>query len=712
MKNLNSFITEVKGEKAHRDAVAMGLKYKGFGYWVDPNTGKVTHKTENDQLVPVDPDVESELADKDDETAGMARSGGAGAPGGMAIGGAATAAAVGMPDSDAILGTADPGEGAQRPKEMEWNAGPDGDNCVDDQAPGEVAPDSYVGKTNHPNWQAGPDGSNFTNVEEAYGSTEFEKKLQRNFKADKKIRDMDAGVERSDPNTVTQGKIDRMKGLQIGAPKEPTKKKQPAWMRVTPKEDQTEVKPGAGTMVRQAMGLTDVKPGQKFSRTMRDARAAADEMKGDKDKQTILGKQIASMMKLKNREKRYDDQETFDDNVDKQADMWRKMAGLPAVAKDAEVVKQMNEVAKGLVKDPDYDLTQDADEDSEDWLDSGVFGSVFDKNDGNVIKKGYLGPNELEALYAMRDNPAFPDLINAKFDSPFKQISSQYNNPLGDSGQKRKEGEDQYWNPSDNTDFDRRFPGAEGTYAMSMAKGSPLFNAVEMMDDETKEKVIRNFWNARRDLHQAGISHNDMHGGNIFADPDTGEVNIIDLGLANTDPLSALMEGLGGADFEEGDDYQVSHHVSGSNTPQDIMDKFLDNRKSIQERLEDTLDLPNEYDDYDEDQDYSPTYNGSFDTIFDMMRGGIRKGKSDLQNIRDQVPFLQDDDNVKDLIKLLYKGVGQSDLEDRMSKAFDKRQADSKVIRMADRIRALNNEPPIEVKNKAVVPPKNLDFDD
>ena len=59
MKKLGNLLNEVKGEKAHREAVAMGLKYKGFGYWVDPSTGETKYKTENDQLVAVDPDVES-----------------------------------------------------------------------------------------------------------------------------------------------------------------------------------------------------------------------------------------------------------------------------------------------------------------------------------------------------------------------------------------------------------------------------------------------------------------------------------------------------------------------------------------------------------------------------------------------------------------------------------------------------------------------------
>ena len=34
---------EKKGEKAHRDAVAMGLQYKGFGYWADPQTGEAKY---------------------------------------------------------------------------------------------------------------------------------------------------------------------------------------------------------------------------------------------------------------------------------------------------------------------------------------------------------------------------------------------------------------------------------------------------------------------------------------------------------------------------------------------------------------------------------------------------------------------------------------------------------------------------------------------
>ena len=67
MKRVNSFLSERKGEKAHKQAEAMGLKYKGFGYWVDPASGEVTHKTEGDTLVPVEPDVTAGMADKQQE---------------------------------------------------------------------------------------------------------------------------------------------------------------------------------------------------------------------------------------------------------------------------------------------------------------------------------------------------------------------------------------------------------------------------------------------------------------------------------------------------------------------------------------------------------------------------------------------------------------------------------------------------------------------
>ena len=259
----------------------------------------------------------------------------------------------------------------------------------------------------------------------------------------------------------------------------------------------------------------------------------------------------------------------------------------------------MNTEARGLVKDPDYKMDQfDDDEDGSDYLDEGAFGQVFEDRNGNVVKRGALGPGELKALHAMKDNPAFPTLINAQFDEPFKHKSSYYNNPMDADNERRgggglRSGED-YWDPDEQSDFDKKFPTAMGTYAMTQAKGSPLFDAMHGMDDETKDKMMRSFWRARGDMHKAGYSHNDMHGGNIFVDPDTGEVNIIDLGLAKEGRLSALMEGLGGMDFEQGEDTQLSGKVSGAEFTERMQEMSVKNRRNIEQAIMDSVDTEDE----------------------------------------------------------------------------------------------------------------------
>lgn len=60
----NKFRTIPEESQASQRAKQMGLVYKGFGRWADPQTGKVTHKTEDGQLVPVgqEPDPTSQKA--------------------------------------------------------------------------------------------------------------------------------------------------------------------------------------------------------------------------------------------------------------------------------------------------------------------------------------------------------------------------------------------------------------------------------------------------------------------------------------------------------------------------------------------------------------------------------------------------------------------------------------------------------------------------
>ena len=673
MKTFQS-IQEERGEKAFKQAMQMGLKYGGFGYWKDAN-GKTVYKTENDTLVPVEENETSELAGKGGpESAGMAAAGGMG--GGMTgPGGTLQMPGMGGPMGQAAgtnpLGAPMPGE-EQVAKDNSWEPGPDGDTCVGPggEQPGTVPVDTYVGRTNFLKWRAGPDGDNMTTITLS--------RLKEDI--------LDILVEDEQQNL---GLTDA--GYQE---KEATNR--------------------AKQRMRRVMGQGTLSPS---NRTDRDARSAMNKLRKDPEQQTVFGRQIASMMKIANRQAAPDpmatnikppnrsDKERNERN--KEHDMWRKAVRLPAIQKDADAVKEMNKVAKGLVKDPNYNM--DVDFDDEGYLGEGAFGTVYERPDGNVVKKGNIGPDELKALYAMKDNPRFPTLINAKFDTPFKHMSAEYNNPQGADNERR--GPQGYWDPDEASDFDRKFPAAEGTYAMTKAKGRELFNAFDDLSEEAQDKALRSFWKARGDLHKSGFSHNDMHGGNIFIDDD-GEVNLIDLGLAKESPISALMEALGGSDYEQGEDYQLSPKMSGSALTGRMREMFDVNREEVEQDLMDNnLKALSDYDDYDEDQDYSPTFQGQSDTISDMMRGGIRMKKEDLENLQEQLPYLKDPENVKKLIKKLYNEVGQSELADRMSDAFSRRQQDTRLIDTANKIRRSKGEKDIEVTNPNVIPPKNMDFD-
>ena len=511
-----------------------------------------------------------------------------------------------------------------------------------------------------------------------------------------------AGEKRSKIGRITAGKIRRMVDRGSGKADELAKAgiERPGTQQ-GPRQDGPH--PGAGTMMRQAMGAqkrpeTDA----PFGKTIKDARGAVDKLKqGGHD--VILGNQIADMMRIKNKGPKWNQGTLDNDDGEKQNKMWQKLTRLPAISKDAEAVKQMNIEARDLVQDPDYKMDQYDDEEyGDDYLSEGAFGQVFQDRNGNIVKKGGLGPSELKALFAMKDNPAFPNLINAQFDEPFIHKSSVENNSRGRRTNERATGVEEYWEPDDQSEWDKQFPTAQGTYAMSPAKGEELFSGIDELDDDMKDKVMRNFWKARGDLHKAGFSHNDMHGGNIFMDPETGEVNIIDLGLAKENKLSALMEGLGGLDFEEGQDYQLNHHMGGSNFSERMQEVSVNNRANIEQEIMDNLDI---------DMDDEDNMEASMEAIRQMMTGDIRMRDDDFDNIKEAIPYLADDENVGKLIKMLYDGIGNSELADRMGDAFEKKQLDTKVLKAANLMRKQKGQSQIEPK-KSVIPPENMDFDD
>jgi hypothetical protein len=666
-----SQIQEERGERAFKQAMSMGLKYGGFGYWKDPQTNETVYKTENDTLVKVEPREESELAAKGGPDDGAGRPGAmAGGPGGGA-GGGGMAGAAGMlqmpgagPAEVGGLGAGEPGA-AKVAKEHGWEPGPDGDTCVGSEAekPGEVPKDSFVGRTNFLDWKAGPDGDNITTVSLGMVKEQI-RQIQEGGRTD-------LGSDYVPPNTKQKEGIAKRKNARVKANMLFNKGVEPP----------DPIGPDTEKALRDRRDVVTQAPSQyqRGLAFMKKKGLAQSKTSDPMDRSSSWGME-------------------YDEDEGRDLEDIHRQASQGAIQKDADVVGQMNGAARALVKDPEYALDQF--DDDADFMGGGAFGKTYKDKNGNIVKRGQIGPSEIKALAAMKDNPAFPDIINAQFDAPFLHKSSAYNNPQEITKARRGEGEEDYWDPDDQDEWDKQFPSAFGTYAMSEAKGEELFAGIDELDDEMKDKVMRNFWKARGDLHKAGYSHNDMHGGNIFMDPETGEVNIIDLGLAKDNKLSALMEGLGGMDFEEGNDYQLNHHMGGSNFSERMQEMSVKNREAIEETIMDSFDVE------DEDAFYP-----AMKAVREMMVGDIRMRDDDFDRIKEAIPHLADDENVGKLIKMLYDGIGNSELADRMGDAFERKQKDSKVLKAANLMRKQKGESEITAR-RDVIPPKNMDFDD
>ena len=737
MRRLKSLvrIAEEKGEKAHKEAIAMGLKYGGFGYWKDPQSGETKFKTVNDQLVPVEGEETSELAGKGAKDGGDGRPPGEeGLPGNKRTGApGATQQPVGPgAEPGRNIGTAKPGQ-EQAPKRMRWDPGPDGDHCVDSgQPPGDIPDDAFVKKTNYYQWTAGPDGTNYQNVsydnimkaareqgdqtaqappggmnEGIEGWTD--RPTDRNERVLRRRAQRARGEEPSGPVTQGNERVFADPAQAAGGNTRDNKNNVNSFARkaaeivgarpdkVAP--ERTKGFTGANTMMNQALGLGDKEPGS----TMKAAKKAMDGLKGEHD--TVLGNQLASMLEIVRRGK-HEGQDTWDAERGKANDMWRKALQLPEVKDRADVVKKLTTAAKDLSTNPDFDM------EIGEELGEGAFGTVgIAANDPNVvIKEGQIGPDELKALHAMQDNPGFPSLVNAEFLSPFADSSK-----LDDIGNDESQlGDiDSWWDPEDQSGKPT-YPAALGRFAMTKMPGQELHKWSPEADDYEMDEngdspmgdIARKIWQLRGQLHRKGFSHNDLHGGNIYID-ENKNLSFLDLGLAQDDPLSALVEGTGGVglkDFLDGDG-QLADEGQWKNLPRGLSKQLMDNASAVREMIYDGMT------DHMEGLDDDGVSN--FDQALEvLMTGGIRQSKEQLDYLREQIPMLQDRGGVMKLIERLYQGVGGTDMENRMSNAFDKRQADSRLIAAANKIRKKAGKKPIEVKNKNVIPPKNIDFDD
>ena len=724
MKNLSSFLREDENP-AHKKARAMGLKYRGFGYWANPASGKVEYKTRDGELVPTGGKLETEKGPNDAEPGAPMKSVDSQLP---------------LPNQgngETIGQAADPGE------ELAWQPGPDGDTAVGED--NEIVDDVFVPKTNEDNWTAGPDGDNVKKQQsfDSMVSEAMETKLL-DARAEAKRRGLhsDGHGRYLDNNGNIVAYIEDNKLVDVD-PKEYAldNEKMPATgggsmevggARAAGAEPSSPVGMAGGAdgaAAAQAPGQMSLGidgPFKKEPKGYMGNKTMIDKIKRGsfKDDERTIKDAHNALAGLDAEDREYAIgylEKTLErswapvDSMgrDNQGSQTRAIQGrkkavkLASKMKDREKVKKLNEDIKQFVADPDYDLYDVGEE-----LGEGAFGAVYEGADGvSVIKSGEIGMEEVKALYVLSDLDQFPAVINAEFFTPFKHQSSYQNNPdqLDDSARNinTRMGKG-YFNPDEQSDFEEKFATAKGRFAMSKASGYSLADAQYDYDEESEEfqNFVTKGWQARAAMHVRGIAHNDMHGGNIYVDEDDGSVKVLDLGIAKVDKLAALMEAMAGV---SGEDYQLTDVMSrgrmrGAGNPIAGMLEF-NHQATLDQIYEDFEDQ------WTDDMGYA---------YEELKEGGIRMTDAELEEIQSVFGFSEE--QLESYLMKFYEGIideldipggsQQSDLESRMSKAYDKLEAQlgkdnelvstnksaADFIRMANRMRQERGEGAINVK--------------
>ena len=316
------------------------------------------------------------------------------------------------------------------------------------------------------------------------------------------------------------------------------------------------------------------------------------------------------------------------------------------------------------IADPKYDMKRPAGK----TLGQGNYGQAqmgYDKDsvlkrpiEGNTEPKGNIGREEMAAMERMDGTPGFPRLLNKNV----KEKGKEY----------------------------------EGDIAISLAKGQTLTKAKKGMSEKEQQDIHKKLIGLRKQMHQKGVSHNDMHTDNIFVDDDKN-ASVIDFGKAKIDPLAALGEAMGS--LNGGD---VAFHMTASGgrledagitdikTDPEMNELLSGNHKNVMKRLQKLRDSGES-----DDEDMTPFANF-------MQHSGGEHGVFDHSQIKKDVKELANDDFVYELINMFYDGVGKDSTSDRMARGFrDLKNIKSRLGRGGNLRRGEVN-----------VPSRNLEGDD
>jgi hypothetical protein len=164
------------------------------------------------------------------------------------------------------------------------------------------------------------------------------------------------------------------------------------------------------------------------------------------------------------------------------------------------------------------------------------------------------------------------------------------------------------------------------------------------------------------------------------------------------------MEAVGGA---TGNDFQLDTRAKLGSTSDMGIESFVPNalrakieqnmgslRENLMERMQDYMD-----------PDAEDSYDDASSRVEEVMRGGLRLGQGRLNDLRERLPFLEDNDTVIDLIRNFYDNVQDTETGQRMSNAFDKLQDDRVKVARANLLRQRRGQEPIQDKLKDVLDP-------
>lgn len=150
-------------------------------------------------------------------------------------------------------------------------------------------------------------------------------------------------------------------------------------------------------------------------------------------------------------------------------------------------------------------------------LGEGAMGKAF-RTKGpppGVVKQGAIGEEEVKAWQTLQKTGRVPEFHGAVVSKNMKEVDS------GLGGHVRE---------------------AKGYLGLGEATGKTLYN--QTFGNDQKRDMINEYIRSRRDIHKAGVAHNDMHAGNVYYDQATKKAQLIDFGLAQVSPKAAFMEAL------------------------------------------------------------------------------------------------------------------------------------------------------------------------